>query len=198
VSFILETKTSGLRYRLYNEADRIRYNGQVRTSEGIATASLALDNMIRGGNIATQVLFQGGLEFNPKTLMFGAVKRAMSMTNVYKAEAVIKKRLGDQLGTNIIQGYLEAKRSRSIKNEVITRQEEFDVLDEALDNKVAELKALDANPNASEKEIDKVNRELRKLFREHQDAKKDLKDHQNYCYGQGLDERGDDRGVHLP
>jgi viroplasmin and RNaseH domain-containing protein len=158
-----------------NEADRIRYNGQVRTSEGIATASLALDNMIRGGNIATQVLFQGGLEFNPKTLMFGAVKRAMSMTNVYKAEAVIKKRLGDQLGTNIIQGYLEAKRSRSIKNEVITRQEEFDVLDEALDNKVAELKALDANPNASEKEIDKVNRELRKLFREHQDAKKDLK-----------------------
>jgi viroplasmin and RNaseH domain-containing protein len=157
------------------EADRIRYNGQVRTSEGIATASLALDNMIRGGNIATQVLFQGGLEFNPKTLMFGAVKRAMSMTNVYKAEAVIKKRLGDQLGTNIIQGYLEAKRSRSIKNEVITRQEEFDVLDEALDNKVAELKALDANPNASEKEIDKVNRELRKLFREHQDAKKDLK-----------------------
>jgi hypothetical protein len=61
------------------EADRIRYNGQVRTSEGIATASLALDNMIRGGNIATQVLFQGGLEFNPKTLMFGAVKRAMSM-----------------------------------------------------------------------------------------------------------------------
>jgi viroplasmin and RNaseH domain-containing protein len=158
-----------------NEADRIRYNGQVRTSEGIATASLALDNMIRGGNIATQVLFQGGLEFNPKTLMFGAVKRAMSMTNVYKAEAVIKKRLGDQLGTNIIQGYLEAKRSRSIKNEVITRQEEFDVLDEALDNKVAELKALDANPNASEKEIYKVNRELRKLFREHQDAKKDLK-----------------------
>jgi hypothetical protein len=51
------------------EADRIRYNGQVRTSEGIATASLALDNMIRGGNIATQVLFQGGLEFNPKTLL---------------------------------------------------------------------------------------------------------------------------------
>jgi hypothetical protein len=157
-----------------NEADRIRYNGQVRVSEFIATASLALDNMIRGGNIATQVLFQGGLEFNPKTLMFGAVKRAMSMTNVYKAEAVIKKRLGDQLGTNIIQGYLEAKRSRSIKNEVITRQEAFDVLDEALDNKVAELKALDANPNASEKEINKVDRELRKLFREHQDAKKDL------------------------
>jgi hypothetical protein len=156
------------------EADRIRYNGQVRTSEGIATASLALDNMIRGGNIATQVLFQGGLEFNPNTLMFSAVKKDKSMEKVYRAEASLKKKLGDQLGTNIVNGYGEAKRSRSIKNEVITRQEAFDILDEALDNKVAELKALDANPNASEKEINKVDRELRKLFREHQDAKKDL------------------------
>lgn len=157
-----------------NEADRIRYNGQVKVSNLIATASLALDNMIRGGNIATQVLFQGGIEFNPKTLMFGAVKKAMSMANVYRAEAAIKKRLGEQLGTNIIQGYLEAKRSRSIKNEVISRQKTLDKLQELVDDKVAELKALDADPNASEKEIAKVNKELRTLFREFQDAKRDL------------------------
>ncbi len=157
-----------------NEADRIRYSGQVRTAEGIATASLALDNMIRGGNIATQVLFQGGIEYNPDTLMFGAVKRDKSMTNVYKAEAAIKERLGEQLGTNIIQGYLEAKRSRSIKNEVISRQATLDNLQEAVNDKVAEMKALDADPNASEKQINKVNKELRALFREFQDAKKDL------------------------
>jgi hypothetical protein len=53
-----------------NEADRIRYNGAVKTAEGLATASLALDNMIRGGNIATQTVFQGGIEFNKDTQMY--------------------------------------------------------------------------------------------------------------------------------
>jgi hypothetical protein len=40
--------------------------------------------MIRGGNIATQVLFQGGIEYNPNTLMFGAVKKEKNMTKVYR------------------------------------------------------------------------------------------------------------------
>jgi hypothetical protein len=34
----------------------------------------------------------------------------------------MKKKLGEQLGTNIIQGYLEAKRSKNIKDDVISRQ----------------------------------------------------------------------------
>jgi hypothetical protein len=157
-----------------NEADRIRYSGQVRTAEGIATASLALDNMIRSGNIATQVLFRGGIEYNPDTLMFGAVEKEQNMEKVYRAEAALKKKLGDQLGTNISNGYFEAKRSRNIKEEVVSRQQTLETLQELVNDKVAEMKALDADPNATEKEINKVNKELRSLFREFQDAKKDL------------------------
>jgi hypothetical protein len=157
-----------------NEADRIRYSGQVRTAEGIATASLALDNMIRSGNIATQVLFRGGIEYNPDTLMFGAVEKEQNMEKVYRAEAALKKKLGDQLGTNISNGYFEAKRSRNIKEEVVSRQQTLETLQEFVNDKVAEMKALDADPNATEKEINKVNKELRSLFREFQDAKKDL------------------------
>jgi GNAT superfamily N-acetyltransferase len=103
-----------------NEADRIRYNGAVKTAEGLATASVALDNMIRGGNIATQVIMQGGIEFNKNTQMYGAVQKDKSMANVYRAEAKLKEKLGDQLGTDIEQGYLQAKRSRSIIDEVAT------------------------------------------------------------------------------
>jgi GNAT superfamily N-acetyltransferase len=105
-----------------NEADRIRYNGAVKTAEGLATASVALDNMIRGGNIATQVIMQGGIEFNKNTQMYGAVQKDKSMANVYRAEAKLKEKLGDQLGTDIEQGYLQAKRSRSIIDEVATRE----------------------------------------------------------------------------
>jgi hypothetical protein len=105
-----------------NEADRIRYNGAVKTAEGLATASVALDNMIRGGNIATQVIMQGGIEFNKNTQMYGAVQKDKSMANVYRAEAKLKEKLGDQLGTDIEQGYLQAKRSRSIIDEVAARE----------------------------------------------------------------------------
>jgi hypothetical protein len=44
------------------------------------------------------------------------------MANVYRAEAKLKEKLGDQLGTDIEQGYLQAKRSRSIIDEVATRE----------------------------------------------------------------------------
>jgi hypothetical protein len=157
-----------------NEADRIRYNGAVKTAEGLATASLALDNMIRGGNIATQTVFQGGIEFNKDTQMYSAVQKDKSMTKVYEAEAKLKERLGEQLGTNIIQGYLEAKRSRSIKEEVETRKELVDGLSELIDEQVAELKALDANPKATKEQKDAVNRELRKSFKEFRQLKDEL------------------------
>ena len=157
-----------------NEADRIRYNGAVKTAEGLATASLALDNMIRSGNIATQTVFQGGIEFNKDTQMYSAVKKDKSMTKVYEAEAKLKERLGEQLGTNIIQGYLEAKRSRSIKEEVETRKEIVEAINEEVEAQVAALKALDADPKATKEQKDAVNRYLRKLFKEYRQAREEL------------------------
>jgi hypothetical protein len=158
-----------------NEADRIRYNGAVKTAEGLATASVALDNMIRGGNIATQVIMQGGVEFNKKTQMYGAVQKDKSMANVYRAEAKLKEKLGDQLGTDIEQGYLQAKRSRSIIDEVETRTQIVESLNEQIDEMVAASKALDADPKATQKQKDDVNRELRRLFKEYRVAADELK-----------------------
>jgi DNA-binding protein H-NS len=158
-----------------NEADRIRYNGAVKTAEDLATASVALDNMIRGGNIATQVIMQGGVEFNKKTQMYGAVQKDKSMANVYRAEAKLKEKLGDQLGTDIEQGYLQAKRSRSIIDEVETRTQIVESLNEQIDEMVAASKALDADPKATQKQKDDVNRELRRLFKEYRVAADELK-----------------------
>jgi hypothetical protein len=158
-----------------NEADRIRYNGAVKTAEGLATASVALDNMIRGGNIATQVIMQGGIEFNKKTQMYGAAQKDKSMANVYRAEAKLKEKLGDQLGTDIEQGYLQAKRSRSIIDEVETRTQIVESLNEQIDEMVAASKALDADPKATQKQKDDVNRELRRLFKEYRVAADELK-----------------------
>jgi hypothetical protein len=109
-----------------NAADFSKYNGDLVTSQGLATASVALDNAIRGGQIATEVIFQGGIKFDPKSRNFVAVKRDKGMSGVYEAETALKKRLGDQLGTDIIQGYLEAKRSRSIQNEYFDREVEYE------------------------------------------------------------------------
>jgi GNAT superfamily N-acetyltransferase len=158
-----------------NETDRIRYNGAVKTAEGLATASVALDNMIRGGNIATQVIMQGGVEFNKKTQMYGAAQKDKSMANVYRAEAKLKEKLGDQLGTDIEQGYLQAKRSRSIIDEVETRTQIVESLNEQIDEMVAASKALDADPKATQKQKDDVNRELRRLFKEYRVAADELK-----------------------
>ena len=109
-----------------NAADFSKYNGDLLTSQGLATASVALDNAIRGGQIATEVIFQGGIKFDSKSRNFVAVKRDKGMRGVYEAEGALKKRLGDQLGTDIIQGYLEAKRSRSIQNEYFDREVEYE------------------------------------------------------------------------
>jgi hypothetical protein len=160
-----------------NEADRIRYNGAVKTAEGLATASVALDNMIRGGNIATQVIMQGGIEFNKNTQMYGAVQKDKSMANVYRAEAKLKEKLGDQLGTDIEQGYLQAKRSRSIIDEVESDRTQIveQSLNEQIDEMVAASKALDADPKATQKQKDDVNRELRRLFKEYRVAADELK-----------------------
>jgi GNAT superfamily N-acetyltransferase len=158
-----------------NEADRIRYSGAVKTAEGLATGSVGLDNMTRGGNIATQVIMQGGIEFNKETQMYGAVKKDKSMANVYRAEARLKQKLGEQLGTDIEQGYLEAKRSRSIIDEVETRTKVVESLNEQIDEMVAASKSLDADPKATQKQKDDVNRKLRRLFKEYSGAAEELK-----------------------
>jgi hypothetical protein len=99
-----------------------RYNGELRTSEGMATASVALDNAIRSGNIGVEVIFQGGIAYDKDKNNFVAVERKLGMKGVYEAEAKLKERLGDQLGTDIVQGYLEAKRSISIMDELYDRE----------------------------------------------------------------------------
>jgi hypothetical protein len=123
-----------------NAADFSKYNGELQTSQGLATASVALDNAIRGGQIAAEVIFQGGIKFDQKSRNFVAVKRNKGMAGVYEAEIALKKRLGDQLGTDIIQGYLEAKRSRSIQNEYFAREAEY----ELFKNDYEELRAANA------------------------------------------------------
>jgi hypothetical protein len=166
-----------------NEADRIRYNGAVKTAEGLATASVALDNMIRGGNIATQVIMQGGIEFNKNTQMYGAVQKDKSMANVYRAEAKLKEKLGDQLGTDIEQGYLQAKRSRSIIDEVAAREKVIPPLRARerelyaeVDQMAAISKALDADPDATTKQKAAADVALRKAFREHKKSILELRD----------------------
>jgi hypothetical protein len=117
--------------------DFARYQGQLRTSADIVTSSVALDNAIRSGNIGVEVIFSGGLEYNARMGNFVAVKRDKGMRGVYEAEAAIKKRLGNQLGTDIVQGYLEAKRSISIMDELRDRTA-------ALENAEQNLEALEA------------------------------------------------------
>lgn len=138
-----------------NAADFSQYNGQLRTSQGLATASVALDNAIRGGNIYVQVIMEGGIEWNESLQNFVAATRPYSMKNVYKAEADLKKKIGAQTGQDLIQGYLEAKRSRSIQNEYYKRQEEVQLIEEAIDKTV--------NPDS-----------LKQLRKDLEDAQEDL------------------------
>jgi hypothetical protein len=118
---------SGLEARDFDQ-----YNGELRTSEGIATASVALDNAIRSGNIGVEVIFRGGIEYDTNSNNFVAVKRRLGMKGVYEAESALKKKLGDQLGTDIIQGYLEAKRSISIMDELYDREAAFEAAKDTL------------------------------------------------------------------
>ena len=119
-----------------------RYNGELRTSEGLATASVALDNAIRSGNVGVEVIFRGGLKFDADKNNFVAVETKKGMKGVYEAEAALKKKLGDQLGTDIIQGYLEAKRSISIMDELYEREA---ALEDAKQNLEA-MRALKRSP----------------------------------------------------
>jgi hypothetical protein len=108
-----------------NARDFERYNGALKDSQGLAIASVALDNALASGNIGVQVVMQGGLKFDNTHQRFMAMPTTLGMVGVYKAQADLKKKLGKQLGENIIQGYLEAKRSKSIKDEYAFREQEY-------------------------------------------------------------------------
>lgn len=105
--------------------DFARYKGQLTVGDNLAIASVALDNAIHGANIGIEVLFKGGLAYNSKLGRFVAVDRKKGMHGVYRAERALKNRIGKQLGTDIINGYLEAKRSISIMDELRFREEEL-------------------------------------------------------------------------
>jgi hypothetical protein len=140
-----------------NAADIARYGGQLRTSAGLATASLALDNAIRGNIIATQVIFQGGLVYDSKTMTYRAEKTKLGMHGVYREEAKLKKKLGKKLGMQIIQGYLEAKRSQSILDELEARELEVQTQRQAvaaMTNKIGVTPAVLAKATANLKDAE--------------------------------------------
>lgn len=139
-----------------------RYGGQLGTSNGMATASLALDNAIRGGNIGVEVIFKGGIKYDPKSKNIVATNRDKGMRGVYEAEAKLRSKIGDQLATDIIQGYLEAKRSISIMNELYDREQEYESAKQALDD----LKKIGADPDdirAAQSEHDQLLRDLQAI-----------------------------------
>jgi hypothetical protein len=111
---------AGLESRDFN-----RYGGQLRTSQGLAVASVALDNALYSNQIGIEVIFQGGLGFNPRSGRFTAVESPLGMRGVYEAEQRLAKQLGDQLAANTINRYLEAKRSISIMNELYDRENNY-------------------------------------------------------------------------
>lgn len=139
-----------------------KYNGELITSNGLATASLALDNAIRGGNIGVEVTFKGGIKYDPRSKNFVAVNRDKGMKGVYEAEAKLRAKLGKQLGTDIIQGYLEAKRSISIMNELYDREQDYELAKQAL----GDLKKIGAEPDeikSAQVEHDQLLRDLQAI-----------------------------------
>lgn len=116
------------------KAEAARYGNklfkEIQDSTGrmhkVAIASVAQMNALHSGHIASQVMLLGKLVFDPASQMFKAVKDKFSMRNVFSAEQAIYKKLGKDVGSTLIQSYLEAKRARSIQNEFLDRQAEFE------------------------------------------------------------------------
>jgi hypothetical protein len=107
-----------------------RYNGQLVNDQKIAIASVSLLNAVHSGHIFTEVAVLGKMEFNPKTQMYVAVKADYSLANILKAQDKLFKKLGKQIGADIINAWFEAKRVRSIFDEFLKREAN---LQEAID-----------------------------------------------------------------
>jgi len=114
------------------EADRLKNEGMMRDTNDIISASVALDNALHGPMISAEVITRGGITYDNKLEVYRAENLKTNMINVYKAQAELKEKLGAQLGEDIIQSYLEAKRSRSILEEEKSRNEEVGALRQQL------------------------------------------------------------------
>ena len=107
-------------------ADFKKYNGKLRDSNDMAAASIALTNVIHAGHIGTQVLMKGYLSYNDTTGQFQAIDSKNSVGNIIKIKHDLMNKIGAQRATDLIQGYLEAKRSKSILAEYLNREAEYE------------------------------------------------------------------------
>lgn len=108
------------------ETEAKKYAGKLIDAMGKAVASVSLTNAIHAGHIAANVMELGKLTFNQATQMFQAVRSQFGMSNVFKLERKLFKKLGKQTATNLINTFFEAKRARSIQNEYLNREAELE------------------------------------------------------------------------
>jgi len=102
--------------------DVAKYKGQLADAQGQAIGSVALINAIHSGHMLTEVMVQGKMEFSKATQMFGAAESKTSIANILKAQDKFFNRVGKKIGATILNAYTEAKRVRSIYNELIQRE----------------------------------------------------------------------------
>jgi len=121
------------------ETEAKKYAGKLIDGMGKAVATVSLTNAIHAGHIAANVMELGKLTFNQATQMFQAVRSQFAMSNIFKLEKKLFKKLGKQTATNLINTFFEAKRARSIQNEYLNREAELErAIDAGEDPEVAQ------------------------------------------------------------
>jgi len=98
------------------EADARRYNRSTVKANGEAISTVAATNALHSNHILAQVMLDGRLEFNNETKQFNAVKGKYSVANILNLEKALQDKLGKTVGSDLVQTYTIAKRSRSIQN----------------------------------------------------------------------------------
>ena len=109
-------------------ADAVKYGRELTNSEGIATASVAMNQALKATRIGTQVIMLGKLAFDEANQMFHAVQDKFSMANIVTLKHQLEGEIGKQRAANVIQAYFEAKRSKSIVQEALDREGELERL----------------------------------------------------------------------
>jgi len=136
-------------------ADRGKYGHMLEDSHGKAIASVSMNQALKAARIGTQVIMKGKLLFDPATQMFRAVSDKFSMANVLTAKHELEKQLGAQRAADLINGYFEAKRSRSIINEFLKREGQLeDLKNEQLDPNTSASRQLQLLSDIAEAEED--------------------------------------------
>jgi len=116
-----------------------RYKGQLVNDQNEAIAVVALTNALHASHVMGNVMMNGKLEYNPKTQMFQSVADDHSMKNVFQLESKLYKMLGKETGSTLINTYFNAKRTRSIQNEMLNRDAELqDAVDSGEDIETAQ------------------------------------------------------------